>query len=80
MIRRLATAGGRPRPSVATEQDTRRDAVRRASYSLNYPALYAAARAETPDLLHDPAGPATRQSSPAACPDRRWRDQPRRER
>ena len=83
VIRRLATSPvADPGLSVATEQDTR-DAMLSgtASYSLNYPALYAAARAETPGLLDDLGWaryPAVVAGRP--CPAAAGRDQPRRER
>jgi multiple sugar transport system substrate-binding protein len=55
VIRRLATSPvADPALSVATEQETRQAMVSgTASFSLNYPALYAAARAEAPDLVDD---------------------------
>lgn len=55
VIRRLATSpAADPGLSVATEQDTRQAMLSgAASYSLNYPAVYAAARAEQPGLVDD---------------------------
>jgi multiple sugar transport system substrate-binding protein len=55
VIRRLATSPvADPGLSVATEQDTQQAMLSgAASYSLNYPALYAAARAEAPELVDD---------------------------
>jgi multiple sugar transport system substrate-binding protein len=55
VVRRLATSPvADPGLSVATEQDTRQAMLSgAASYSLNYPALYAAARAEEPELVDD---------------------------
>jgi multiple sugar transport system substrate-binding protein len=55
VIRRLATSPvADPALSVATEQDTRQAMLSgTASFSLNYTALYAAARAEEPALVDD---------------------------
>ena len=55
VIRRLATSPvADPGLSVATEQDTRQAMLSgAASYSLNYPGFYAAARAEQPGLIDD---------------------------
>jgi multiple sugar transport system substrate-binding protein len=55
VIRRLATSPvADPGLSVATEQDTRQAMLSgAASFSLNYPALYAAARADAPELVDD---------------------------
>jgi multiple sugar transport system substrate-binding protein len=55
VVRRLATSPvADPGLSVATEQDTRQAMLSgTASYSLNYPAMYAAARAEAPELVDD---------------------------
>jgi multiple sugar transport system substrate-binding protein len=72
VVRRLATSPAADSGlSVATEQDTRQAMLSgTASYSLNYPAVYAAARAETPELVDDlgwtryPAVDAGRPSRP----------------
>jgi multiple sugar transport system substrate-binding protein len=55
VIRRLARSpAADPALAVATEQDTRQAMLSgAASFSLNYPALYAAARTDAPELLGD---------------------------
>ena len=55
VVRRLATSPvADPGLSVATEEDTRQAMLSgAASYSLNYPAMYAATRAEAPELVDD---------------------------
>ena len=81
VIRRLATSPvADPALSVATEQDTRQAMLSgAASYSLNYPALYAAARADAPGAGRRPGlGPLPRGRRGPAVPAAAGRDQPRR--